>query len=65
MLPNPTTPAQAIKLDPISLVVHSSGPIFVVVWSLVAAALLVWVIAVLKLLQVARLSAAERRQMVR
>ena len=60
MLANPTAPV-AIKLDPISLVVHSSGPIFVVVWSLVAAALLVWVIAVLKLLQVTRLSAAERR----
>ena len=27
-----------IKLDPVSLVVHSSGPVFVVVWTLVAAA---------------------------
>ena len=61
MLTNPAAPVQAIKLDPISLVVHASGPIFVVVWTLVAAALLVWVIAVLKLLQVSRLSAAERR----
>lgn len=51
----------AIKLDPVSLVVHASGPIFLVVWSLVAAALAVWVIAVLKLLQVRRLAAAERR----
>jgi biopolymer transport protein TolQ len=57
---DPTTPA-AIKLDPVSLVMHASGPIFLVVWSLVVAALLVWVIAVLKLLQVSRLSAAERR----
>jgi biopolymer transport protein TolQ len=57
---NPVT-VQAIKLDPLSLVLHASGPIFVVVWSLVAASLLVWVIAVLKLLQVSRLSAAERR----
>jgi biopolymer transport protein TolQ len=53
--------AVAIKLDPVSLVLHASGPVFVVVWSLVAAALLVWVIAVLKLLQVGRLRGAERR----
>jgi biopolymer transport protein TolQ len=58
---NVTVPVQAIQLDPISLVVHASGPIFVVVWTLVAAALLVWVIAVLKLLQISRLSSAERR----
>jgi biopolymer transport protein TolQ len=61
MSADPSVPVQAIKLDPVSLVVHASGPIFVVVWSLVVAALLVWIIAVLKLLQVARLSAAERR----
>jgi biopolymer transport protein TolQ len=63
MLANPTAPATvvAIKLDPISLVMHSSGPVFIVVWSLVFAALLVWVITVLKLLQVTRLSTAERR----
>ncbi len=53
MLANTTAPgaaAAAIKLDPVSLVLHSSGPVFVVVWSLAAAALLVWVITVLKLL---------------
>lgn len=50
-----------IKLDPVSLVLHASGPVFIVVWTLVAAAALVWVIAVLKLLQVSRLSTAERR----
>jgi biopolymer transport protein TolQ len=63
MLANPTAlaPVVPIKLDPLSLVLHASGPIFLVVWSLVAAALVVWVIAVLKLLQVTRLSAAERR----
>jgi biopolymer transport protein TolQ len=63
MFANPTAPATvvAIKLDPISLVMHSSGPVFIVVWSLVLAALMVWVITVLKLLQVTRLSAAERR----
>jgi biopolymer transport protein TolQ len=53
--------AVPIKLDPVSLVLHASGPVFVVVWSLVAAAALVWVIAVLKLLQVSRLSSAELR----
>lgn len=50
----------AIELDPVSLVLHASGPVFVVVWSLVAAAVLVWVIATLKLLQISRLSGAER-----
>ncbi len=50
-----------IKLDPVSLVLHASGPIFVVVWTLVVAAVVVWVITVLKLLQLTRLSAAERR----
>lgn len=50
-----------IRLDPISLVLHSSGPVFVVVWVLVAAAVLVWVIAFLKTLQIGRLSRAEKR----
>ena len=50
-----------IKLDPMSLILHASGPGFVVVWSLAAAALLVWVIAVLKTLQLSRLLAAEMR----
>lgn len=49
-----------IKLDPISLVLHASGPVFLVVWSLVAAAIVVWVITVLKLLQLARLSEMQR-----
>jgi biopolymer transport protein TolQ len=50
-----------IKLDPVSLVLHASGPVFFVVWSLVAAAVVVWMITVLKLLQLSRLSAAQRR----
>src|ERR1700728_565939 len=63
MFADPTAPAHVvtIKLDPVSLVLHASGPIFIVVWSLVAAAIVVWVIAVLKLLQLTRLSLAERR----
>jgi biopolymer transport protein TolQ len=68
-MPSPAAPpavdaaAQVIpiNLDPISLVLHASGPVFFVVWSLVAAAILVWVITVLKLLQLSRLSAAQRR----
>ena len=61
---NPTVvpiAAAPIKLDPISLVLHASGPVFIVVWGLVAAAVVVWVITVLKLLQLARLASLERR----
>lgn len=56
------SPAEAvpIKLDPVQLVLHASGPVFVVVWGLLFAALVVWVVTVLKLLQIARLSATER-----
>jgi biopolymer transport protein TolQ len=64
MIPNAvavTVPGAPVDLDPVSLVLHASGPVFVVVWSLVAAAAGVWIIAVLKLLQVRRLSNAERR----
>jgi biopolymer transport protein TolQ len=50
-----------VHLDPLSLVLHASGPIFLVVWSLVAASAGVWIIAVLKVLQVRRLVRAERR----
>lgn len=50
-----------MKLDPLSLVLHATGPIFIVVWGLVAAAALVWMIAALKLFQIARLAGAERR----
>ncbi|MBI4700996.1 MAG: MotA/TolQ/ExbB proton channel family protein [Deltaproteobacteria bacterium] len=58
----PEAPApQAVALDPVSLILHASGPVFVVVWLLVAASVLVWLIAALKLLQVRRLSEAERR----
>ncbi|APR83949.1 MotA/TolQ/ExbB proton channel family protein [Minicystis rosea] len=53
--------ALPIKLDPVSLVVHASGPVFVVVWTLVAAAVMVWIITALKLFQLSRLSRAERR----
>ncbi|WP_437835446.1 MotA/TolQ/ExbB proton channel family protein [Sorangium sp. So ce1153] len=53
--------AVPIKLDPVSLVLHASGPVFLVVWLLIFAALLVWVIAVLKVLQLARLTSQQAR----
>lgn len=53
--------AIAIQLDPVSLVLHASGPVFVVFWSLVLAAVLVWIVTVLKLLQLRRLRLAEER----
>jgi biopolymer transport protein TolQ len=59
MAPNVPS-AVPIKLDPVSLVIHASGPVFIVVWSLVAAALLVWVITALKLFQLRRLARAEQ-----
>jgi biopolymer transport protein TolQ len=61
-LPDPDT-AQAIpiKLDPVSLILHASGPVFLVVWALIAASVLVWVIAILKTLQLSRLWSAEER----
>jgi len=49
----------AIKLDPVSLILHASGPVFAVVWLLILAAVLVWVITILKLLQLARLSSMQ------
>ena len=52
--------AAPIKLDPISLILHASGPVFLVVWGLMAAAIVVWVITVLKLIQLARLTEMQR-----
>lgn len=57
----PGATAVPIKLDPVSLVIHASGPVFIVVWSLVVAAVAVWIITVLKLLQLSRLSGTQRR----
>lgn len=52
---------QVVKMDAISLITHASGPVFLVVWLLIVASALVWFIAVLKLLQLRRLRAAEER----
>ena len=61
--PGPQTAAEApirVALDPIALILHASGPVFVVVWLLILAAVAVWIIAVLKLLQLRRWASAER-----
>jgi biopolymer transport protein TolQ len=61
-LPDPeTAKVIPIKLDPVSLILHASGPVFMVVWLLIAASMLVWVIAILKGLQLSRLWRAEDR----
>ena len=56
----PIAASAPIKLDPISLILHASGPVFLVVWGLMAAAVVVWVITVLKLIQLARLADMQR-----
>lgn len=60
----PTDTAAAIApppaLDPIGLFVHASGPVLVVNWGLALLAGSVWVVAVLKALQIARIASAER-----
>lgn len=52
--------SQAISLDPIGLFIHASGPVLVVNWALVVAAGSVWIVAILKGLQIARIASAER-----
>ena len=51
--------AEVIQLDPITLLTHASGPVKLTVALLVLASTFVWVIAVLKLLQLKRLHAAQ------
>lgn len=53
--------APAVNLDPISLVLHASGPVFLVFWGLVLMAAGVWVIAVMKSLQLARMRSSLHR----
>jgi biopolymer transport protein TolQ len=51
---------QGANLDPIGLFVHASGPTLVVNWALVALAGSVWIVAVLKALQLSRVASAQR-----
>ncbi len=53
--------AQVVEMDPVSLIAHSSGPVFIVVWLLILASVFVWFLAVLKLLQLRRLKGAEQK----
>jgi biopolymer transport protein TolQ len=52
--------APTIKLDPVALLWHASGPVRLTVALLLVAGAGVWLIAVMKFLQMARLRAAER-----
>lgn len=52
--------ADTVNLNPVDLVLHSSGPVFVVFWLLVVMAALVWLISILKALQLARMRSALR-----
>lgn len=48
-----------LKLDPVSLLLHASGPVLAVNVLLLSAAGLVWIVAVLKFLHLARITSAE------
>jgi biopolymer transport protein TolQ len=48
------------ELDPMSLFMGASGPVFIILWSLVIAAAVSWMIIVIKLRQLSRWDAAER-----
>ncbi|MEM1030603.1 MAG: MotA/TolQ/ExbB proton channel family protein [Myxococcota bacterium] len=56
----PDAPPTTVDLDPLALILNASGPVFVVVWSLIFAAVVVWFVAILKLLQLRRWAKAER-----
>jgi biopolymer transport protein TolQ len=56
--PEPTS--AAVDIDPLSLLLHASGPVRVVNWLLLAAAASVWIVAVLKGLELLRYRSAER-----
>jgi biopolymer transport protein TolQ len=54
-----TKATEVVELDPISLILNASGPVFLVVWLLIIASVMVWFIAVLKVLQLKRWSRSE------
>jgi biopolymer transport protein TolQ len=51
----------AVEMDPVSLVLNASGPVLIVVWLLIITSIAVWFIAALKILQIRRLTNAERK----
>lgn len=56
-----TDGAPSVNLDVVSLVVHASGPVFLVFWGLVVMAAAVWIIAVMKFLQLGRMRSSLHR----
>jgi biopolymer transport protein TolQ len=52
-----TASPKSVDLNPVDLVLHATGPVFAVFWMLVAMAAAVWVIAILKALQLSRMRA--------
>src|SRR5579859_3101384 len=57
---DPTTPEKTVQLDPIALLMHASRPVKVTVAILVVMSLMVWLIGVLKILQIGRLRSVQR-----
>ena len=56
----PAAAEKTVQLDPIALLMHASRPVKVTVAILVAMSLMVWIIGVLKLLQIGRLRSVQR-----
>jgi len=59
MIPEPS-PTPTMSLDPLALLVHASAPVRLTVALLLVAGTGVWLIAMLKLLQIGRLRSSER-----
>ncbi len=60
LLRQPEATPKTIALDPVTLLRHASGPVKLTVFILLVASTAVWVIAILKLFQLARLQSAEQ-----
>ncbi|MBK8251939.1 MAG: MotA/TolQ/ExbB proton channel family protein [Polyangiaceae bacterium] len=54
------SPAAANALDPIGILLHASGPVLFVNWALIGMAGGVWLLAILKALQLSRIASAEK-----
>jgi biopolymer transport protein TolQ len=50
----------SVNLNPVDMVLHSTGPVFVVFWLLVVMAAMTWAISIMKAFQLARLRGALR-----
>jgi biopolymer transport protein TolQ len=56
-----SSPTPTEELDPMSLLLGASGPVFIILWSLMIAAAVSWMVIVIKLRQLARWDEAERQ----